>query len=128
MNRTKDKSRSRRKAARAAAEAREDAEDQRVVERHLADLRAGRVRTISWDEMALRLGGEPFKDRLKKPRPYPVYDFGFWEVRTPPARWCCHALALPGILGIGGTAARGQGQPVCAAGAAGEMHEGAGRA
>jgi uncharacterized protein with HEPN domain len=119
---------SRRKAARAAAEAREDAEDQRAVERHLADLRAGRVRTISWDEMALRLGGEPFKDRLKKPRPYPVYDFGFWEVRTPPARWCCHALALPGILGIGGTAARGQGQPVCAAGAAGEMHEGAGRA
>ena len=97
--------RSRRKAARAVAEAREDAEDQRVVERHLADLRAGRVRMISWDEMALKLGGEPFKDRLKKPRPYPVYDFGFWEVRTPPARWCCHALALPGILGIGGTAA-----------------------
>ena len=94
MNRTKDKSRC--KAARAAAEAREDAEDQRAVERYLADLRAGRVRTISSDEMALKLGREPFKDRLKKPRPYPVYDFGFWEVRTPPARWCCHALALPG--------------------------------
>jgi predicted RNase H-like HicB family nuclease len=105
VNRTKDKSRSRRKAARAAAEAREDAEDQRVVERHLADLRAGRVRTIPMEKVMLGLGMDPFKDRLKKPRPWPVYDFGFWEARRPPGGWRCHALALPGILGIGGTAA-----------------------
>ncbi len=97
--------RSRRKAARAAAEAREDAEDQRVVERHLADLRAGRVRTIPMEEVMLGLGMDPFKDRLKKPRPRPVYDLGFWEARRPPGGWRCHALALPGILGIGGTAA-----------------------
>jgi Uncharacterized conserved protein len=97
--------RSRRKAARAASEAREDAEDQRVVERHLADLRAGRVRMIPMEEVMLGLGMDPFKDRLKKPRPWPVYDFGFWEARRPPGGWRCHALALPGIFGIGGTAA-----------------------
>jgi uncharacterized protein with HEPN domain/predicted RNase H-like HicB family nuclease len=97
--------RSRRKAARAAAEAREDASDRRVVERHLANLRAGRVRAIPMEEVMLGLGMDPFKDRLKKPRPRPVYDLGFWEARRPPGGWRCHALALPGILGIGGTAA-----------------------
>jgi predicted RNase H-like HicB family nuclease len=97
--------RTRRKAEREAAEAREDASDQRVVEKHLADLRAGRVRAIPMEEVMLGLGMDPFKDRLKKPRPYPVYDFGFWEARRPPGGWRCHALALPGILGIGGTAA-----------------------
>jgi uncharacterized protein with HEPN domain/predicted RNase H-like HicB family nuclease len=97
--------RSRRKAARAASEAREDAEDRRVVEKHLADLRAGRVRAIPMEEVTLGLGMDPFKDRLKKPRPWPVYDFGFWEARRPPGGWRCHALALPGIFGIGGTAA-----------------------
>ncbi|MGB8293845.1 MAG: HepT-like ribonuclease domain-containing protein [Polyangia bacterium] len=97
--------RSKRKAARAAAEAREDASDLRVVERHLADLRAGRVRLIPHERVMLDLGMDPFKDRLKKPRPWPVYDFAFWEARRPPGGWRCHALALPGILGIGGTAA-----------------------
>ena len=97
--------RSRRKAEREAAEAREDASDQRVVERHLAKLRAGRVRAIPMEEVMLGLGMDPFKDRLKKPRPWPVYDFGFWEARRPPGGWRCHALALPGIFGIGGTAA-----------------------
>jgi uncharacterized protein with HEPN domain/predicted RNase H-like HicB family nuclease len=97
--------RSKRKAARAAAEAREDASDLRAVERHLADLRAGRVRTIPSEKVMLDLGMDPFKDRLKKPRPWPVYDFAFWEARRPPGGWRCHALALPGILGIGGTAA-----------------------
>lgn len=97
--------RSRRKAEREAAEAREDASDQRVVERHLAKLRAGRVRAIPMEEVMLKLGMDPFKDRLKKLRPHPVYDFGFWEARRPPGGWRCHALALPGILGIGGTAA-----------------------
>ena len=97
--------RSRRKAARAAAEAREDASDLRVVERHLADLRAGRVRTIPSEKVMLNLGMDPFKDRMKRPRPWPVYDFAFWEARRPPGGWRCHALALPGILGIGGTAA-----------------------
>jgi uncharacterized protein with HEPN domain/predicted RNase H-like HicB family nuclease len=97
--------RSKRKAAREAAEAREDASDLRVVERHLADLRAGRVRTISHEQVMLGLGMDPFKGRMKRPRPRPAYDIGFWEVRTPPGGWQCHALALPGILGIGGTAA-----------------------
>jgi uncharacterized protein with HEPN domain len=97
--------RSRRKIARAAAEAREDAADQRAVERYLADLRAGRVRGIPHEQVMLEHGMDPFKDRLKRPRPHPVYDFGFWEVRTPPGGWRCHALALPGILGVGGTAA-----------------------
>ena len=101
MSKAKDK----RKAARAAAEAREDASDLRVVERYLADLRAGRVRTISHEQVMLGLGMDPFKDRLKKPRPWPEYDFAFWEARRPPGGWRCHALALPGILGIGGTAA-----------------------
>ncbi len=97
--------RSRRKTARAAAQAREDASDLRVVERHLADLRAGRVRTIPHEKVMLDLGMDPFKNRMKRPRPRPVYDFGFWSERTPPGGWCCHALALPGILGVGGTAA-----------------------
>ena len=86
--------RSKRKAARAAAEAREDASDLRVVERHLADLRAGRVRTIPSEKVMLDLGMDPFKDRLKKPRPWPVYDFAFWEARRPPGdgaatHWRC---------------------------------------
>jgi uncharacterized protein with HEPN domain/predicted RNase H-like HicB family nuclease len=97
--------RSKRKAARAAAEAREDASDLRVVEKYLADLRAGRVRTIPHEQVMLGLGMDPFKGRLKRPRPRPVYDFGFWQARRPPGGWYCHALALPGILGIGGTAA-----------------------
>jgi len=96
---------SRRRAARAAAEAREDAADQRVVEGHLADLRAGRVRAIPMEEVMLGLGMDPFEGRMKKLRPHPVYDFGFWEARRPPGGWRCHALALPSILGIGGTAA-----------------------
>ena len=97
--------RSRRKTARAAAEAREDASDLRAVERHLADLRAGRVRMIPHEQVMLDHGMDPFKKRMKRPRPWPVYDFGFWEARRPPGGWCCHALALPGILGVGGTAA-----------------------
>jgi len=101
MNRAKDK----RKAARAAAEAREDAEDLRAVERHLANLRAGRVRMIPHEQVMLRYGMNPFKNRMKRPQPRPVYDIGFWEARTPPGGWCCHARALPGILGVGGTAA-----------------------
>jgi predicted RNase H-like HicB family nuclease len=102
---TKTKAKDKRKAARAAAEAREDAADLRAVERYLADLRAGRVRMIPHEQVMLRFGMDPFKGRLKKPRPWPVYDFGFWEARRPPGGWYCHALALPGILGIGGTAA-----------------------
>ena len=89
----------------AEREAAEDASDQRVVERHLVDLRAGRVRMIPHEQVMLDHGMDPFKDRMKRPRPRPVYDFGFWEARRPPGGWRCHALALPGILGIGGTAA-----------------------
>jgi len=102
---TKSKAKDERKAAREAAEAREDASDLRAVERHIADLRAGRVRTIPQEEVMLRYGMDPFKNRMKRPRPRPAYDIGFWEVRTPPGGWQCHALALPGILGVGGTAA-----------------------
>ena len=74
----------------AAAEAREDAEDQRIVERHLADLRAGCVRAIPMEEVMLKLGMDPFEGQMKKLRPHPVYDFGFWEARPSPGR-----MALP---------------------------------
>jgi len=61
---------------------------------------------FSSDEMAAgKLGRDAIQEPTEEAQPYPVYDFGFWEVRTPPARWCCHALALPGVLGVGGTAA-----------------------
>jgi len=92
-----------------AAEAREDAEDQRAVERYLADLRAGRVRTIRSEKVMLSLGMDPFEARLKRHRPRPKYVFGAWKSASPIGRlrlfpWFCHALELPGIIGRGLTA------------------------
>jgi len=62
-----------------AAEAREDAEDQRAVERYLADLRAGRVRTIRSEKVMLSLGMDPFEARLKSIGPSEVCFRGLEE-------------------------------------------------